>query len=129
MRGRWSRARRPGDPQTFAPWRRLQAQDRQPAVPWQPGQPCEQASIQPWSAVPAQDAAGAAPWDRAHTASAAPAASPWGAVPARDAANALRWDRSIRPRDTLRLSIQADGRELARGERLAFSFEIDLDAP
>ena len=31
--------------------------------------------------------------------------------------------------DTLRLSIQADGRELARGERLAFSFEIDLDAP
>jgi hypothetical protein len=31
--------------------------------------------------------------------------------------------------DTLRLSIQADGRELARGERLAFSFEIDLDTP
>ncbi|GAA5006663.1 hypothetical protein FNZ56_04960 [Pseudoluteimonas lycopersici] len=31
--------------------------------------------------------------------------------------------------DTLRLSIQADGRELARDEQLAFSFEIDLDAP
>jgi len=31
--------------------------------------------------------------------------------------------------DTLRLSIQADGRDLARGEQLAFSFEIDLDAP
>jgi hypothetical protein len=31
--------------------------------------------------------------------------------------------------DTLRLSIQADGRDLARGEQLAFSFDIDLDAP
>lgn len=31
--------------------------------------------------------------------------------------------------DTLRLSIQADGRDLGRGEQLAFSFEIDLDAP
>jgi hypothetical protein len=31
--------------------------------------------------------------------------------------------------DTLRLSIQADGRDLSRGEQLAFSFEIDLDAP
>lgn len=105
VRGRWSRARRPGDPQTFALWRRLQAQDRQPAVPWQPGLPCEQASIQPWSAVPAQDAAGAAPWGRAHTASAAPTAGPWGAVPARDAGSALRWDRSLRPRDTLRLRL------------------------
>ncbi|MFT3898360.1 MAG: hypothetical protein QM719_11825 [Thermomonas sp.] len=31
--------------------------------------------------------------------------------------------------DTLRLSIQADGSGLARGRQLAFSFEIDLDAP
>ena len=31
--------------------------------------------------------------------------------------------------DTLRLSLQADGRGLAHGEQLAFSFEIDLDAP
>ena len=31
--------------------------------------------------------------------------------------------------DTLRLSIQADGRDLARGEQLAFTFEIDLDTP
>jgi len=31
--------------------------------------------------------------------------------------------------DTLRLRIQADGRGLARDSRLAFSFEIDLDAP
>ena len=30
--------------------------------------------------------------------------------------------------DTLRLRIQADGRGLARGQQLAFSFEIDLDA-
>lgn len=31
--------------------------------------------------------------------------------------------------DTLRLRIQADGNGLARGQQLAFSFEIDLDAP
>jgi hypothetical protein len=31
--------------------------------------------------------------------------------------------------DTLRLRIQADGRELAGGIPLAFSFEIDLDTP
>lgn len=31
--------------------------------------------------------------------------------------------------DTLRLEIQADGRGLERGLPLAFSFEIDLDAP
>jgi hypothetical protein len=31
--------------------------------------------------------------------------------------------------DTLRLSIQADGNEASPGGQLAFSFEIDLDAP
>ena len=31
--------------------------------------------------------------------------------------------------DTLRLRIQADGSGLVRGQQLAFSFEIDLDAP
>jgi hypothetical protein len=31
--------------------------------------------------------------------------------------------------DTLGLSIQADGSDLSHGRQLAFSFEIDLDAP
>lgn len=31
--------------------------------------------------------------------------------------------------DTLRLRIQADGRDLSRDEQFAFSFEIDLDTP
>jgi len=108
--GRWSRARRPGDRGSAAPWSPLARRDHAPALSWQPGQPHERSSAQPWGDVPAQDAGSRQPWGMAEPSSSAAAASPWGDVPPCDIDRWLGWDRSLRPRDTLRLRLRYNPR-------------------